>query len=81
VFPNAGLSTIADVPGVNNGVVPFEHAVTFSPAVTGFLLWTAFLLLLAPLLILVSLFSWWLYILDCRMRRITLSVFGTDRTE
>ncbi len=57
----AGLSEIADVPGVNNGVVgvfavPFEHAVGGRPAVTGFLLFTAFLLLLAPLLILVSLF-------------------------
>jgi len=40
-FPVAGLSAIADVPGVTNGVVgvsavPFEHAVAGGPAVTGF---------------------------------------------
>ena len=40
-FPFAGLSAIADVPGVTNGVVsisavPFEHAVVDGPAVTGF---------------------------------------------
>jgi hypothetical protein len=43
-----------------------------------FLLLRAFLLLLVFLLILVSLFwAWWLYILDCRMRRITLSDYRT----
>jgi hypothetical protein len=40
-FPGAGLSAIADVPGVAIGVVgvfavPFEHAVAGGPAVTGF---------------------------------------------
>jgi hypothetical protein len=40
-FPVAGLSAIANVPGVTNGfvgfsAVPFEHAVAGSPAVTGF---------------------------------------------
>ncbi len=40
-FPVAGLSAIADVPGVTNGVIGvsavlFEHAVAGSPAVTGF---------------------------------------------
>jgi hypothetical protein len=40
-FPVAGLSAIADVPGVTNGVVgvsavPFEHAVAGGPAVTVF---------------------------------------------
>ena len=40
-FPAAGLSAIADVPGVASGVVgvsavPFEHAVAGSPTVTGF---------------------------------------------
>ncbi len=38
---SAGLFAIADVPGVNNGVigvsaVPFEHAVAGGPAVTDF---------------------------------------------
>jgi hypothetical protein len=38
-FPVAGLSAIADVPGVTNDVVgvstvPFEHTVAGSPAVT-----------------------------------------------
>jgi hypothetical protein len=40
-FPVAGLSAIADVPGVANGVVgvpavPFGHAVAGGPAVTSF---------------------------------------------
>jgi hypothetical protein len=40
-FPGAGLSSIADVPGVTIGVVdvsgiPFEHVVAGGPAVTGF---------------------------------------------
>ncbi len=40
-FPVAGLSAIANIPGVTNGVVgvsavPFEHAVAGGPAVTGF---------------------------------------------
>jgi hypothetical protein len=40
-FPVAGLSAIADVPGVTSGVVgisavPFEHAVAGGLAVTGF---------------------------------------------
>ncbi len=40
-FPVAGLSAIADVPGVTSGVVgisavPFEHAVAGGHAVTGF---------------------------------------------
>jgi hypothetical protein len=41
LFPVAGLSANADVPGVTNGVVgvsavPFKHAVAGGPAVTGF---------------------------------------------
>ncbi len=41
MVPVAGLSAIADALGETNGVVgisvvPFEHAVTGSPAVTGF---------------------------------------------
>jgi hypothetical protein len=40
-FPLAGLSAVADVPGVTNGAVgvsavPFEHAVTGDSAVIGF---------------------------------------------
>jgi hypothetical protein len=40
-LPVAGLSAIAGIPGVTNGVVgvsavPFEHAVAGSRAVTGF---------------------------------------------
>ncbi len=40
-FPVAGLSAIADIPGVTNGIVgvsavPFKHAVAGGPDVTGF---------------------------------------------
>ncbi len=40
-FPVAGLSAIADVPGVTNGVVrvptvPFEHSIAGGPTATGF---------------------------------------------
>jgi hypothetical protein len=39
--PVSGLSAIADIPGVTNGVVcisavPVEHAVVGGPAITGF---------------------------------------------
>ncbi len=48
MFPVIGLSAIADVPGVTNGVVgfsavPFKHAVAGGPAVTGFLAVDGFL--------------------------------------
>ncbi len=41
MFPVAGLSSTADIPGVTNGVVgvsavPFEHAVAGGPAVADF---------------------------------------------
>ncbi len=76
-FTGTGLSAIADVPSVTIGVVDvsavsFEHAVAGGPAV-------AFLMFWRSCWSWCPYFSWWLYILDCRMRHITLSDYQTIR--
>ena len=80
-FPVAGLSAIAAVPGVPMvlAFLLFLSNMLFLAVMLflAFLLLMAFLLLLVFLLIPLSYFSWWLYILDCRMRRITLSDYQT----
>ena len=80
-FPVAGLSAIADVPGVTSGVVgisavPFEHAVAGGPSVAGVPVVTGFSAvegILAVACVPADLlrswcpyFSWWLYLLDGR---------------
>jgi hypothetical protein len=76
-FPVAVLSAIADIPGVTNGVVgvsavPFEHAVAGFPVVKG-----VFAVASVPADPGVHIFT----ILDCRMRRITLSAIRLSQPD
>jgi hypothetical protein len=81
VIANASIQTVAGILAVAGVLLfpdgllllVFEVAVACNPAVIGFLLLMAFLLLLASLLIRPC-YSWWLYILDCTMVHITISI-------